>query len=115
MGQLSFATETPGITVSRTDNVLPFHASRSSRNGLARVTQSGLSGGVVVSLPLASRESRRGASRTEVSIGDSPTEPLGGKETRFTSFDFIATALLILSVFAAPALIWSLLRSASFG
>jgi hypothetical protein len=40
---------------------------------------------------------------------------LGGKETRFSSFDFIATALLILSVFAAPALVWSLLRSASFG
>jgi hypothetical protein len=96
MGQVSFATDKPAITVSRTDNVVPFHASRSSRNGLARATQSGLSDGVVVPLPLASRESRRG-------------------ETRFTSFDFIATALLILSVFAAPALVWSLLRSASVG
>jgi hypothetical protein len=64
MGQLSFATEKPAITMSRTDNVVPFHASRSSRNGLAHVIQSGLSGGVVVPLPLASRESRRGASRT---------------------------------------------------
>jgi hypothetical protein len=115
MGQLSFATQRPAITVSRTGNVVPFHASRSSRNGLARATQLGLSEGVVVPLPLASRESRRGASRTEESISDSPAGPSGGKETRFTSFDFIATALLILSVFAAPALVWSLLRSASFG
>jgi hypothetical protein len=115
MGQVSFATDKPAITVSRTDNVVRFHASRSSRNGLARVTQSGLSEGVVVPLPLASRQSRRGASRTEESISGSPAEPSGGKETRFTSFDFIATALLILSVFAAPALVWSLLRSVSVG
>jgi hypothetical protein len=115
MGQLSFAIDKPAITANRTDNVVPFHASRSSRSGLARATQSSLSEGVVVPLPLASGESRRGASRTEESISGSPAEPSSGKETRFTSFDFIATALLILSVFAAPALVWSLLRSASVG
>jgi hypothetical protein len=29
--------------------------------------------------------------------------------------DFVATAFLILSVFSAPALVWTLVRSASLG
>jgi hypothetical protein len=40
---------------------------------------------------------------------------LDSNEQRFTPFDFVATAFLILSVFAAPALVWTLLRSASLG
>jgi hypothetical protein len=114
MAQLSFATDKPAIVASRTDNVVPFHAPRrSSRNGLGFVPQPGTSEGVVVRLPLANRESGRVASHTEESVSNGPASD--GQTTRFTSFDFIATAFLILSVFAAPALVWALLRSASFG
>jgi hypothetical protein len=73
-----------------------------------------LSGGVVVHLPLANGRSRS-ISFGEESITKVRAKSSDGNEMRFTSFDFVATALLILSVFAAPALVWALLRSASFG
>jgi hypothetical protein len=116
MGQLNFATDNSAIVVSRTDNVVPFHARpRSSRDRFALAARPGTSAGVVVRLPLANRESGRGVFHTEQSIGNKLAGTSGTEETRFTSLDFIATALLILSVFAAPALVWSILRSASFG
>jgi hypothetical protein len=106
MGQLSFATNRPANVVSRRDNVLPFDGQRrSSRIREASAARPGVPEGVVVRLPAANR----------ASIVDAKAKSSDGSEQRFTPFDYVATAALILSVFAAPALVWTLLRSASFG
>jgi hypothetical protein len=108
MGQLRFATDRTAIVVSRKDNVLPFDARRSSR---ASAVRPGVSEAVVVRLPPASGESRR----SEEPTVNAKAKFSDGDEQRFTAFDYVATAVLILSVFAAPALMWTLLRSASLG
>ncbi len=106
MAQLSLATDRPAIVVSRSDNVLPFDGRRrSSRIREASAVRPGEPEGVVVRLPAANR--RR--------IVEAKVKSSDGTEPRFTAFDYVATAVLILSVFAAPALVWTLLRSASFG
>ncbi len=105
MGQLSFAPDRPALVVSRSDNVLRFDGRRSSRTREASAVRQGVPGGVVVRLPQANRQG----------IVDAKAKSLDGGEQRFTPFDYVATAVLILSVFAAPALVWALLRSASFG
>ena len=105
MGQLSFAPDRPALVVSRSDNVLPFDGRRSSRTREASAVRQGVRDAVVVHLPQANRQG----------IVDARARPLAGGEQRFTPFDYVATAVLILSVFAAPALVWALLRSASFG
>jgi hypothetical protein len=106
MGQLSFATDRPAIVVSRKDNLVPFDARRrSSRAREASAVRPGVPEAVVVHLSLANRQSAVGAK----------AQSSGGSEQRFTPFDYVATAALILSVCAAPALVWTLLRSASFG
>src|SRR5271154_3483455 len=51
----------------------------------------------------------------EETISKRRAESSDNNEPRFTPFEFVATALLILSVFSGPALVWSLLRSASLG
>jgi hypothetical protein len=112
MGQLSFATDRPAIVVSRKDNVLPFDGRRrSSRPREASAVRPGVSEGVVVRLPPANRESRR----SEEPTVNAKAQSSDSSEPRFTPFDYVATAVLILSVFAAPALMWTLLRSASLG
>jgi hypothetical protein len=40
---------------------------------------------------------------------------LSNNEMRFSPFDFVATAILILSLFSAPAVVWTLLKTASLG
>jgi hypothetical protein len=111
MGQLSFATDRPAIVVSRKDNVVPFDARRrSSRPRETSAVRPGVPEGVVVRLPLANRARRQ----SEEGV-DAKAQSAGGSEQRFTPFDYVATAALILSVCAAPALVWTLLRSASFG
>ncbi len=112
MGQLSFAMKRPAIVVSRGGNVVAFDGRRRpSRARETSAVRSGVPEGVVVRLPLTNRASRRSEEPTVVAKAKSPD----GVEQRFTPFDYVATAVLILSVFAAPALVWTLLRSASFG
>jgi hypothetical protein len=112
MAQLSLATDRWATVVSRSDNVLPFDARRrSSRIREASAARPGVSNGVVVRLPVAIQESRQ----REASVIDAKANSPDGNEQRFTPFDYVATAFLILSVFAAPALVWAMLRSASFG
>jgi hypothetical protein len=112
MAQLSLATDRPVTVVSRRGNVLPFVAQRrSSRIREGSVAQPGVSDAVVVRLPVAMRERRQ----REASVVNAKANSPDGSEQRFTSFDYVATAVLILSVFAAPALVWAMLRSASFG
>lgn len=109
MGQLSFATNR--VVASRGGNVLPFDGQqRSSRARETSAIRSGVPEGVVVRLPLANRTSRR----SEEPV-DATSKSSHGSEQRFTTFDYVATAVLILAMFAAPALVWTLLRSASLG
>jgi hypothetical protein len=106
MGQLSFATDRTAIVVSRGDNVLPFDGRwRSSRPHEASSAPAGVPEGVVVHLRPAKRQT----------IANVEAKSSDASEQRFTAFDYVATGVLILSVFAAPALVWTLLRSASFG
>jgi hypothetical protein len=112
MGQLGFATDRPATNVGRGGNVVPFDGRRrSSRSGESSAARLGVTEGVVVRLPLANRTSRRSEGPTV----DAKAKPPDSGEQQFTPFDYVATAVLILSVFAAPALVWTLLRSASFG
>jgi hypothetical protein len=112
MGQFSFVTNRPAIVVSRSGNVVAFEGrQRPSRARQSSAVRPGATEGVVVRLPLANRASRRSEDPTVDAKAKSPS----GSEQRFTPFDYVATAVLILSVFAAPALVWTLLRSASFG
>jgi hypothetical protein len=107
MGKLSFAVDEP-VAVSYRQNVLPFDAAR-HRAGvrLSRAARPRPSEGVVVRLPKAPC--------TDETISKSRAKPPPNGETRFTVLDFVATAFLILSVFSAPALVWSLVRTASLG
>jgi hypothetical protein len=112
MGQLGFATDRPAILVSRSGNVLPFDAQRrSSRPRETSAVRPGVPEGVLVRFPLANGARRR----SEEAAVDVNAKSSDGSEQRFTPFDYVATAVLILSVFAAPALVWTLLRTASFG
>jgi hypothetical protein len=116
MAQLSFAAHKPAIVPSQRENVVPFDARR--RTSRARGAADALprpSDGVVVRLPLATEGSRQSAPPTEESATKERPAFSGANERKLTTFDFVATAFLILSVFAAPALVWTLLRSASFG
>jgi hypothetical protein len=55
------------------------------------------------------------APRTDETVSKKRAESSDSDEMRFTTFDFVATALLVLSVFSGPALVWSLLRAVSLG
>ena len=120
MGQLKFAADKPVIVASQGaiqgGNVVLFDPRRRVLHvrSAADARRRG-SEGVVVRLPLANEGSRQEASRAQANIIGGPAKSLGTDEPGFTTFDFVATAVLILSVFAGPALVWSLLRSASFG
>ena len=108
MGQLSFAVGKPAVAVSYGQNVVPFNTRRhTARVRLSPAAQPRLSEAVVVRLP--------NARRTDETISKRRAESSDCDEMRFTSFDFVATAFLILSVFSGPALVWSLLRAASLG
>jgi hypothetical protein len=115
MGQLKFAANQPAIAANLTGNVVFFDAGRRASDVRSDAdVQPRSSGGVVVRLPLANEGTRQKAPRTDESTAKGRPES-AGNETGFTTIDFVATAFLILSVFAAPALMWTLLRSASFG
>jgi hypothetical protein len=109
MGQLSLAVDKPAVTVrSYRQNVVPFNTARhGARVRLSPATQRRLSEGVVVRLPKAP-PAHETASKRRAESSDSG-------EMRFTTLDYVATAFLILSVFAGPALVWSLVRAVSFG
>jgi hypothetical protein len=108
MGQLSLAVHKPAVAVSYRQNVVPFSTRRhTARVRLSHTAQPRLSEAVVVRLPKAPR--------TDETISKRRAEPSDSDEMRFTTFDFVATAFLILSVFSGPALVWSLLRAASLG
>jgi hypothetical protein len=112
MGQLSLATDRRPNVVRRADNVVRFDPRRrTARVHAGAAGRSSLSKKVVVGFPLAHQDSRR----IEEAIVQAKAKSSDGNEQRFTAFDYVATAVLILSVFAAPALVWTLLRSASFG
>jgi hypothetical protein len=115
MGQLKFAANQPEIAANRAEIVVRFDARRRASHVRSDADAKPRSSeGVVVRLPLANRGTRQKAPRTDESIAKGRPES-AGHETGFTTIDFVATAFLILSVFAAPALVWTLLRSASFG
>ena len=108
MGQLSFAVVKPAVAGSYGQNVVPFNTGlRPARIRLSPAAQQRLSEGVVVRLPKAPR--------AEGTTSKRRAESSDNNEPRFTPFEFVATAILILSVFSAPALVWSLLRSVSLG
>jgi hypothetical protein len=108
MGQLSFAVGKPAVAVSYGQNVVPFNTRRhTARARLYPAAQPRLPEAVVVRLPKAPR--------TDETIGKRRAKSSDSDEMRFTSFDFVAVAFLILSVFSGPALVWSLLRAASLG
>jgi hypothetical protein len=116
VAQLSFAADKPAIVTSQREIVVPFDARRRApRVRGATDAEPRSSEGVVVRLPLANRESRQTAPRAEETTTKQRPAHSNSNERRLTTFDFVATAFLILSVFAAPALVWTLLRSASFG
>ena len=116
MGQLKFAANQPEIAANRAENVVRFDARRRASHVRSDTdVQPRSSGGVVVRLPLANKETRQKAPRTDENVADGRAQPSSTSDTALTTFDFVATAFLILSVFAAPALVWTLLRSASFG
>jgi hypothetical protein len=108
MGQVSFAVGKPAVAVSYGQNVVPFNTGRRrARVRLYPAAQPRLSEVVVVRLPKTPR--------TDETISKGRAMSSDSDEMRFTSFDFVAGALLILSVFTGPALVWSLLRAASLG
>jgi hypothetical protein len=108
MGQLSFAVGKPAVAVSYGQNVVPFNTGRrGARVRLYPAAQPRLPEAVVVRLPKTPR--------TDETISKGRAMSSDSDEMRFTSFDFVATAFLILSVFSGPALVWSLLRAASLG
>jgi hypothetical protein len=115
MGQLKFAAGKPAVAASARENVVPFDARRRvSRIRGTTDAQPRLPEAVVVPFALANEGSRQGAPRAEESITKRAPKS-SGSEARFTTLDFVATAFLILSVFTAPALVWTMLRSASLG
>jgi hypothetical protein len=113
MGQLSFAMDKPASAASRAVNVVPFKTRRQASSLLRdSAAQQDLSEGIVVRFP---RNGEGAAPRRVGSIIKRQADSSGTDEQHFTLFDFVATAFLILSVFAAPALVWTMLRSASVG
>jgi hypothetical protein len=116
VGQLKFAANQPAIVAKQADNVVRLDAwRRASHVRSAGDVQPRSSEGVVMRLPLANEGTRQKAAGTDESIAREKAKSSGASDTGFTTIDFVATAFLILSVFAAPALVWTLLRSASFG
>jgi hypothetical protein len=108
MGMLSFAADEPAVARSYGQNVLPFNTARHrSRVRLSHAGERRVPEGVVIRLPKAPR--------ADLALDKRRAEPADSGEMRFTVLDFVATALLILSVFSGPALLWSLVRAASFG
>jgi hypothetical protein len=108
MGQLSFAVGKPAVAVGYRQNVVPFNTGRHrARVRLYPAAQPRLLEVVVVRLPKAPR--------TDETISKRRAESSDSDEMRLTSFDFVAVAFLIVSVFSGPALVWSLLRAASLG
>ena len=115
MGQFSFAVHNAAIGASQGENVLRFHARRrGSRVRLSPTARPRLSDAVVVRFPLPTVESRQRVPRVGDGITTRPADS-NNDETRFTPLDFVVTAFLILSVFSAPALAWTLLSAASLG
>jgi hypothetical protein len=113
MGRLKLAANQPAVT-NQSGNVVPFDARRrASHVRGAADAQPRSSEGVVVRLPLANEGTQK-EPRAEKSLAKGRSGP-AGSETGFTTLDFVASAFLILSVFTVPALVWTLLRSASFG
>jgi hypothetical protein len=120
VGQMSFAVHNAAMAANQNaviaarqgENILPFNARRRvSYVRLAPATRPRLSEGVVVvRFPLATAESRQRAPRVEEGVSKRPADS-NNDETRVTPLDFVVTAFLILSVFAAPALAWTLLAS----
>ena len=109
MGQLSFAVGKPAVAVSYGQNVVPLFnkGRRGARVRLYPAAQPRLPEAVVVRLPKAPR--------TDETVSKKRAGSSDSDEVRFTSFDFVAMAFLILSVFTGPALVWSLLRAAPLG
>jgi hypothetical protein len=109
MGQFSLAVDKPAVAVrSYRQNIIPFNTARyGARVRFSPATQPRLSEGVVVRLPKAPRAHKITSKRR--------AESSDSGEMRFTTLDYVATTFLILSVFAAPALVWSLVRAASLG
>jgi hypothetical protein len=100
MGQVSIAVGAPEVVVSHRQNVVPFNTGRHG----ARVrgypaAQPRLSEAEVVRFPKAPR--------TDEIISKGRATSSDSDETRFTSVDFVAVTLLILSVFSGPALVWA--------
>jgi hypothetical protein len=116
MGQPKFAANQPEIAADRAENVVRFDTRRRASHVRSDTdVQPHSSGGVVVRLPLANKGRGQITPPTDQHIANGQAQPSGTNDTALTTFDFVATAFLILSVFAAPALVWTLLRSASFG
>jgi hypothetical protein len=116
MGKLSFAMDKPTALASHGQNVVLFDPKRrASRARAASTDQPHLSEGVVVYWPLANGESRHKTPRAEASISKKQAGSSNTSEPRLTTFDWVATTFLILSVFSGPALVWTILRSASLG
>jgi hypothetical protein len=114
MGQLSFAVDEPASAAGRVANVVPFKTRRRASSLLRdSAAQQDLSEGIVVRFLRADGEGA--APRRVESITKRQADSSGTGEQHFTPFDFVATAFLILSVFAAPALVWTMLRSVSLG
>jgi hypothetical protein len=99
MGQVSFAVGKPEVAMSYRQNVVPFNTGRHrARVRLYPAAQPRLSEAVVVRLPKALRADETISKRRAKSSDSDET---------FTSFDFVAVTLLILSVFSGPALVWA--------
>jgi hypothetical protein len=114
MGRLSFAVNEPATAMSPRGNVVPFDVRRRVPGARsASAADQRFSEGVVVRFPVANVVGREKGPRA--GEGEATTDSSAENDQRFTPFDFIATAFLVLSVFAAPALVWTLLRSASLG
>jgi hypothetical protein len=124
MGQLRITADEPAIVASPREigvrgNVVPFATRRRASPARSGSAARQPSDGVVVRLALAKSSGRGSWPRTEVNIAETrsktQSESSRSTEQRFTPFDMVATAFLVLSVLAVPALVWTLLRSATFG
>jgi hypothetical protein len=116
MGQLQFVVDQPAIVASQRENVVLFDPRRRAAHirGAADARPRAAEG-VVVRLPVAYEGSRQTVHRAEQGAATERPASSGSSDTGFTTLDFVATAFLILSVFSAPALVWTLVRSASLG
>jgi hypothetical protein len=109
MGQFSLTVDQPAAAArSYRQNVIPFNTARyGARVRFSPATQPRLSEGVVVRFPKAPRAHETTSKRRG--------ESSDSGETPLTTLDYVATAFLIVSVFTAPALVWSLVRTVSLG